>query len=155
MQYIEMTVNKSHDFKNSDEIYKVLKVLDYKVVLISNELTQTTNETHFHVLIELNEQQEQNIQETLNNLYDSINIIPRHVKNINATILYFIKDGQYKLYNGFIIPPKLTKNKIDIKLLVDDIKKGFTYHDLVLKYGMVIIKNAYGINHLIGSINQK
>lgn len=150
--YIELTVNKSHDFKNSDSINDTLSQLGYKVVLISNELTPSTNETHFHVLIELTEKQEQDITNTLNDLYISTNLISRIVKNLNATIIYFIKDGKYKLYNNFIIPNEIKKNKIDMQLLVKDIIDGYNYHELVIKYGVFVLKNAYGIKELIYSI---
>lgn len=138
-----------------DEINDILLKLNYKVVLASREVSPTTNETHFHVLIELTENQEQDITKSINDLYESINIIPRYVRKINPTILYFIKDGQYKLYNNFIIPAGINKIKLDFNLLIQDIMKGLTYHDLVLKYGMVILKNAYGINQLIRSINNE
>lgn len=154
MEYIEITVNKSKNFVNMNQIYELLKIIGYNAVLISRELSPTTNETHFHVLIELTEIQENDINKSISDLYDSIEIIPRYVKNINGTIIYFIKDGKYKVYNDFVIPNTITKQKIDFKLLVEDIYQGLDYKDLVLKYGMVILKNAYGINQLIYSINQ-
>lgn len=155
MEYIEITVNKSHHFKTSDAIHETLSKIGYDAVLISNEVSPTTNETHFHVLIKLNDNQENNINESMTDLYDSINIIPRYVKNLNATIIYFIKDGKYKLYNQYVLPSAISKQKLDFNLLIQDIMKGLTYHDLCLKYGMVILKNAYGINQLIRSINDK
>lgn len=154
MQYIEITVNKSSSFKNADQIYVNLKNLGYHAVLIGREVSPTTNETHFHVLIELTEKQEQDINATIHNLYESINIIPRYVRNLNATIVYFTKDGKHKLYDNFVIPKEISKQKLDFNLLIQDIMQGLNYHDLVLKYGMVILKNAYGINQLINSVNK-
>ena len=155
MEYIEITVNKSHDFVNSYEIYNKLWKFGYNAVLISNEVSPTTNETHFHVLIELTEKQSEDITKAINDLYDSINIIPRYVRNLNATIVYFTKDGKYKLYNDFVIPKEVSKQKLDFNLLIQDIMQGLQYKDLVLKYGMVILKNAYGINQLIRSVNER
>lgn len=154
MQYIEITVNKSSSFKNADQIHSNLKTLGYHAVLIGREVSPTTNETHFHVLIQLTVQQEADINATIDSLYESINIIARYVRNLNATILYFIKDGKHKLYDNFVLPKEITKQKIDFNLLIEDIMKGLNYHDLVLKYGMPILKNAYGINQLIQSINK-
>lgn len=150
--YIELTINRDTAFKSMDEINRILQYFGYKVVLVSREITATTNNIHFHVLVELTEKQEQDIQITLNDLYVSTNYIARIVKNLNATIIYFIKDGRYKVYNDFIIPHELKKHKIDMQLLVKDIIDGYTYHELVIKYGVFVLKNAYGINQLIGSI---
>ena len=155
MEYIEITVNKSKHFVNSNEIYNMLWKFGYNAVLISNEVSPTTNETHFHVLIELTEKQSEDITKAINDLYDSTNIIPRYVRNLNATIVYFTKDGKYKLYNDFVIPKEVSKQKLDFNLLIQDIMKGLQYKDLVLKYGMVILKNAYGINQLIRSVNER
>lgn len=155
MEYIEITVNKSKHFVNTDQIFHMLTSISYNAVLISNEVSPTTNETHFHVLIQLTEYQEQDITRSINELYESINIIPRYVRNLNATIVYFTKDGKYKLYNNFIMPKEVSKQKLDFNLLIQDIMKGLTYKDLALKYGMVILKNAYGINQLIRSVNEK
>lgn len=155
MEYIEITVNKSHEFSDMNEINNKLWKFGYNAVLISWELSPTTNQTHFHVLIELTEKQSEDITKAINDLYDSINIIPRYVRNLNATIVYFIKECKYKLYNDFVIPKEVSKQKLDFNLLIQDIMKGLEYKDLVLKYGMVILKNAYGINQLIRSVNER
>ena len=155
MNYIECTINKSNEFKNSDEIAEKFSILGYNVLLIANEITANTNDTHYHVLIDTQFQEIEQVTTVISNLYEQTNIISRYVKNIHATILYFMKDGKYKTYNGYVIPEQIKKNKLDTKQLIQDIHNGNKYVDLVSKYGLIIFKTAYGVKQLINEIQQE
>ncbi|CAA41648.1 unnamed protein product [Acholeplasma phage MV-L51] len=98
MEYIEITVNKSQHFVNTDQIYNMLWSSAIMQCLISNEYHHNNNEhTSCINRINRNYRSNQRHHQGYNDLYDSINIIQGMLENLNASIVYFTKDGKYKL----------------------------------------------------------
>lgn len=144
---IECTIQNQHDLKNQKQIYDFLEGWGLKVLLIAREDANGIHDTHYHVLCD-------NEVEMIDMFYKSTNIVFREVRDLQATLIYFTKEGKYKSYNDFTV--NLTnKPKLDMKEVIEDIKHGSTYIDLVYKYGMPVVKNCYGIQALIKEMREK
>lgn len=142
---IECTIQKQHDLKNQKMIFDYLEDWGLKVLLIAREDANGIHDTHYHVLCD-------NEVEMIDTFYQLTNIVFREVRSLDATLLYFTKDGKYNTYNDFQVNVS-NKPKLDMKEVIEDINHGSTYIDLVYKYGMPIVKNCYGIQALIKEMN--
>lgn len=134
MKMVETTLFKNDIFKNSDSIKNYLESYGLKVLLIANEITENTNNTHFHVLLE----------NAMIDIPDDLDLIFRPVRNNDKAIRYFIKDGKYKVYNDFEVPDY--RNEIDEAELIKDLENDLTYLQLFKKYGKAIRSYTYLIN---------
>lgn len=143
---IETTIQKQHGFDNKEIINAVMVSLGLKTLLIAREDKNEVHDTHFHVLCD-------NEVDQIDRIYQQSGLIFREVRDLEATITYFTKEGKYQTYNGFKVNLS-KKNKLDMKQVIEDIENGSTYADLVYKYGYQIVKNCYGIQHLIRELNK-
>lgn len=142
---IECTIQKQHNLKNQKQIYEYLEGWGLKVLLIAREDANGIHDTHYHVLCD-------DEIEMIDIMYQSCGIVFREVRDLDATLVYFTKEGKYNTYNDFQV--NLSKKpKLDMKEVIEDIKLGSLYIDLVYKYGMPIVKNCYGIQALIKEMN--
>lgn len=142
---IECTIQKQHDLKNQKMIFDFLEGWGLKVLLIAREDANGIHDTHYHVLCD-------NEHEMIEMYYKCTNIVFREVRDLDATLVYFTKEGKYNTYNDFQVNIS-KKPKLDMKEVIEDIKLGSTYVDLVYKYGTPIVKNCYGIQALIKEMN--
>lgn len=142
---IECTIQKQHDLKNQQQIFEYLEGWGLKVFLIAREDANGIHDTHFHVLCD-------NEPELIDLFYKNTNIVFREVQSLDATLVYFTKEGKYNTYNNFQVNLS-KKTKLDMVQVIEDIKQGSSYVDLVYKYGMPIVKNCYGIQALIKEMN--
>lgn len=144
---LECTINRSHGLENHEMIYNHLEAFGLKVLLIAREEKNELHDTHFHVLVD-------NGMLATSELYTLTNIVFRDVRDEEATLVYFTKEGKYKCFNGFQINLS-RKQKLDMKQVIEDITNGYDYIELVMKYGLSVVKYCYGIKALIADLQIK
>lgn len=136
MYAITINLNAIERFKlkSMDNVYDFLTSFDLEVLMISAERTENSKNIHYHVAV-------QEIPEGISKLLWTSKIYNEFVKDDKGYIDYIAKDGNYKLYNKYVMPV-IHSNRTEIELLLDDIYNHDKSVDYIrMKYPKLFLKH--------------